>query len=350
MHYLHSGNSLQNRSVANGSEEILQRLVPLALVAVILVAACTSADSEGPLVIYSGRSEDLVQPLIDQFENTTGIGVEVRYADSTELAATLLQEGEDTEADVFFAQDPASLGSISEMMSELPEEILEKVDSRFADRDGHWVGTSGRVRTFIYNTSTPIDLPQTIDDVTDPRWAGEVGVAPTNGSFLAFVSAMILERGESATLEWLEALAANDPQDYPKNSPIVAAADVGEIQGGLVNHYYLFRLRAEGEGNDSENWFIPAGDVGTLVMPAGAGIIDGTDMPEAAREFVEFLLSEEAQEYFTKETFEFPLIDGVASAEGVPAIDEITAPDIDLSKLHEVLPDATRLVSEAGLV
>lgn len=329
----------------------MKRLIPLATLGMLLLlTACGTADSEGPLIVYSGRSEDLVQPLIDEFETSTGIEVEVRYGDSTELAATLLQEGEDSEADVFFAQDPASLGSIAEMMSTLPEETLSKVDPRFADRDGRWVGTSGRVRTFIYNTSTTIDLPQTIDEVTDPRWANQVGVAPTNGSFLAFVSAMILERGEVATLEWLEALAANNPQDFPKNSPIVAAADAGEIEGGLVNHYYLLRLRAEGGGGDAENWFIPAGDVGTLVMPAGAGIMSGTDRPEAAQDFVDFLLSQGGQEYFATETFEFPLIDGVPSAEGVPAIDEISAPDIDLSGLYEVLPDATRLVSEAGLV
>lgn len=328
----------------------MKRFVPIALVGALMLTSCNSVDSEGPLIIYSGRSEDLVQPLIDQFETTTGIAVEVRYADSTELAATLLQEGEGTEADVFFAQDPASLGSVNEMMSQLPEGVLSQVDARFADRDGNWVGTSGRVRTFIYNKSTSIDLPQTIDEVTDPIWAGQVGVAPTNGSFLAFVSAMILERGETATLEWLEALAANNPQDYPSNTPIVAAAEAGEVEGGLVNHYYLLRLRAEGDGENAENWFIPAGDVGTLVMPAGAGIIEGTDMPEAAQEFVEFLLSEDAQEYFATETFEFPLIEGVAPAEGVPRIEDINAPDVDLSRLHEVLPDATRLVSEAGLV
>jgi len=314
------------------------------------ITACGSGGSGDLLIVYSGRSEELVQPLIDQFTESTGIEVEVRYAGSTDLAATLLQEGDSTEADVFFAQDPASLGSVAGLLSELPQSVLDSVDPRFADRNGRWVGTSGRVRTFIYNTDTSVELPQTIDDVTDPSWFGEVGVAPTNGSFLAFVSAMILERGEDATLEWLKALAANDPQDYPKNTPIVAAADAGEIEGGLVNHYYLLRLRAEGEGNDSENWFIPAGDVGTLVMPAGVGILSGTDVPESARQFVEFLLSEAAQTYFANETFEFPLIPEVQPSGGLPALEDLNTPDIDLSQLADVLDDATRLVSEAGLV
>ncbi len=328
----------------------MKRLVILAAAGALIVTACGSGGTDSPLIIYSGRSEELVQPLIDHFTESTDIDVEVRYAGSTDLAATLLQEGDSTDADVFFAQDPASLGSVASLLARLPQSVLDAVDPKFADRNGQWVGTSGRVRTFVYNTDTSLELPQTIDDVTDPRWFGEVGVAPTNGSFLAFVSAMILERGEDATLRWLQSLAANDPQDYPKNSPIVLATDSGEIDGGLVNHYYLLRLRAEGEGNNSENWFIPAGDVGTLVMPAGAGILSGTDMPEAARQFVEFLLSEEAQTYFAAETFEFPLIPGVQPAEGLPALEDLSTPDIDLSELADVLDDATRLVSEAGLV
>jgi iron(III) transport system substrate-binding protein len=320
-------------------------------IALVLISACAPAgDTEGRLVVYSGRGEELVQPLIDDFIEETGIEVEVRYGESPELAATLLQEGEDTEVDVFFAQDPASLGSVSEMLSTLPAEITDRVDSKFADRERRWVGTSGRVRTFIYNTGTDIELPQTIDDVVDPRWSGDLGVAPTNGSFLAFVAAMISERGEEATLSWLTALAENDPTDFPGNSPIVAAVDAGEIGAGLVNHYYLHRLRAEGAGEDAENWFIPSGDVGALVMPAGVGIVEGTDKPDAARQFVEFLLSTEAQEYFATETFEFPLIDGVSPAAGLPALDEIASPDIDLSGLADLLDDATRLVSEAGLV
>ena len=321
------------------------------LASAFVITACTSpSEGAGPLIVYSGRSEELIQPLIDDFEETTGIEVEVRYAGSIELAATLIAEGETTDADVFFAQDPASLGAVSDLMRELPSDILDRVDPKFRDRDGRWVGTSGRVRTFVYNTGTDLALPQTIDDVTDPIWAGQLGIAPTNGSFLAFVSAMILERGDDLTLEWLNRLAANNPVDYPKNSPIVAATDGGEIGGGLVNHYYLLRLRAEGAGDHAENWFIPAGDVGTLVMPAGAGIIAGTDKSDAAQQFVGFLLSTEAQEFFASETFEFPLVEDINPREGLPVLSEINTPDIDLSELADVLDRATRLVAEAGLV
>jgi iron(III) transport system substrate-binding protein len=330
----------------------MKRLVALLAAGALVLSACGSdeGDAEGPLVVYSGRSEELVQPLFDEFTEETGIEVEVRYGGSTELAATLIAEGETTEADVFFAQDPASLGSVKDLLAELDSDVLDLVDPRFSDVDGKWVGASGRVRVFVHDADTTNTLPQTIDDVVDnPEWAGDLGVAPTNGSFLAFVAAMVIERGEDATFDWLERLAAAQPTSYEANSPIVAAVDAGEIGSGLVNHYYLLRALDEGAGQGAENWFIPAGDVGTLVMPAGAGIIEGSDKPEAAAQFVEFLLSDFAQEYFVTETNEFSLT-GSATDPDLPSLDEINAPDIDLSRLAETLDIATRLVSEAGLV
>jgi iron(III) transport system substrate-binding protein len=206
------------------------------------------------------------------------------------------------------------------------------------------------VRVVVHNTGSDVPLPQTIDDTVSPDWAGQLGVAPTNGSFLAFISAMILERGEDGTRQWLEALAANDPVEFDGNAPIVEATDNGELAGGLVNHYYLLRLRAEGAGQSSENWFIPAGDVGSLVMPAGAAITAGASNPEGAQQFVDFLLEEGAQTYFATETFEYPLLEGVDAPAGAPALAEINSPDIDLSELAGVLDLATQLVAEAGLV
>ena len=326
--------------------------LPAVLLAVLLVGACgdEAGSDEGPLVVYSGRSEELVAPLIEDFESSTGEVVEVRYGDSGELAATLLAEGAETEADVFFAQDPASLGAVADLMTELPESTLDLVDAKYQDEGGRWVGASGRVRVVVHNTGSDVPLPQTIDEVTGPEWAAQLGVAPTNGSFLAFVSAMILERGEVGTRQWLEALAANDPVEFDGNAPIVEATDNGELAGGLVNHYYLLRLRAEGAGENSENWFIPAGDVGSLVMPAGVAITADTTNPQGAQQFVDFLLAEEAQSYFATETYEYPLIEGVAPPEGAPALTEINSADIDLSELAGVLDLATSLVAEAGLV
>jgi iron(III) transport system substrate-binding protein len=314
-------------------------------------ASDTSTDAS-QLVVYSGRSEELIGPLLDRFTEETGIEVSVRYGGSTELATTLLQEGEATDADVFFAQDPASLGAAAPLMAELDESILSRVPDRFSDADGRWVGTSGRARVVVYDTNDvdAAELPNSLDELVDPRWSGRMAVAPTNGSFLAFVAAMIVEQGEDYTLDWLERLAENQPVDYPGNSPIVAAVDAREVDLGLVNHYYLLRLQAEGGGAETANHFPSSGDASSLVMPAGVSILAGSDQAGAAQAFVEFLLSESSQEYFATETFEFPLVPGIAIPDGLPDIDEIATPDIDLSDLADQLERATDLVTEAGLL
>ena len=319
-----------------------------------LLAAACSGDAES-ITVYSGRSEALVAPLIQQFEDTTGISVEVRYADSAELAATILEEGQNSPADVFFAQDPASLGAVAqaELFATLGDLVgLDQVDERFRDPLDRWVGVSGRARVVVYDTTKvdPADLPTTEDAFTDPEWSGRIAVAPTNGSFLAFVAAKILLEGEAATLAWLEGLAANAAPTYPNNSTIVAAVDSGEVDAGLVNHYYLFRRLAEEGTVLAANHFLSGQSAGSLVMPAGAGVLDSSDSPALAAQFIEFLLSADAQQYFATETFEYPLVNGVAADRSLPPLDSIQTPNLDLSRLAEVLDRATDLVAEAGLL
>lgn len=329
------------------------RFFVLVTVLSVLLAGCSGTSDDSPLVVYSGRTEDLVGPLIDQFESESGIEVDIRYGDSTELAATIRLEGDATPADVFLAQDPASLGAVAlaDAFTELPSDLVDIVPTRFSDPERRWVGISGRARVVVVNPEALGDtpLPESIWDLTDPQYAG-LGIAPTNGSFLAFVAAMILEDGEARTLEWLEGIAANQPTDYPKNSPIVEAVDSGEIAVGLVNHYYLLRLRAEQGSVVAINHFLTAGDAGSLVMPSGAGILAQSNRPDDAEAFIRFMLGETAQQHFATETFEYPLLDGVAPDPSLTPLDDLITPDIDLSRLAEVLDRATELVTEAGLI
>jgi iron(III) transport system substrate-binding protein len=330
-------------------------ITALALLALASAAvACGGGDDT--LTVYSGRSEDLVAPLIERFEQDTGIDVSVRYGDSGELAATLLEEGENSPADVFFAQDPASLGSVAvdDLFTALPGDLVGLVATRFSDPDGLWVGVSGRARVVVYDTTKldPEALPVTEEGFADSVWRGRVAIAPTNGSFLAFVAAKILLDGEAATLKWLEAMADNSAPRYPKNSVIVAAVDDGEVEAGLVNHYYLFRRIAE-EGADNvvaANHFLTGGGAASLVMPAGVGILASSSRQSTAEEFVRFLLTVDSQQYFAQETFEYPLLGGVAAHEALPSLDSIATPDFDLSDLATVLGRATDLVDEAGLL
>ncbi len=324
----------------------MQRAVHWIAAAALVASACAS--DGGELTVYSGRSEDLVGPLIADFEEATGIEVTVRYAGSTELAATLLEEGDRTPADVFFAQDPASLGAVADLFAPLPADVVGAAREGFSDSERRWVGVSGRVRVIV--TGDGVDGVDTVDDLTAPEWRGRLGIAPSNGSFLAFVAAMLLTDGEEATRAWLEAIAANDPQKYANNSSIVDAVIRGEVDAGLVNHYYLLRAIAEQGDVPAANHFLTPGDPGALVMPAGAGILASSDDPEAAARFIEYLLSADAQRYFAEETFEYPLRDGVSPAPGLPALAEIAGPGIDLSGLATTLDRATELVADAGLL
>ena len=315
-------------------------------------AAGTTAEGGGTLTVYSGREEELVGPLFERFEEETGIDVEVRYGDSAELAATIAEEGDNSPADVFFAQDPGSLGSVEDQLAELPEAILDRVDERFRDGDGRWVGTSGRARVIAYNTDelTEEEVPDSVFDLVDERWKGQVGIAPTNASFQAFVTAMRLSAGEDETREWLEGLQANGAKTYEKNTPIVEAVAAGEIELGLVNHYYLYLVKEESPDAAVANKFLPGDDPGALVSVAGAAVLDGADDAGNAERFVEFLLSDEGQRFYTEEAeeAEIPLVEGIEPREGVPALDDLQGPDVQLDEFGDELEETLELLNETG--
>jgi iron(III) transport system substrate-binding protein len=334
----------------------MKKLFGLVL-AVLALAGCGGNDdgASDSLTVYSGREEELVAPLFERFEQETGINVEVRYADSAELAATIAEEGGNSPADVFFAQDPGSLGSVESQLEELPEDVLNRVDERFRDDQGRWVGTSGRARVIVYNTDelTEDEVPDSVFDLTDPKWKGKIGIAPTNASFQAFVTAMRLDAGEERTRQWLEELKANDPKFYEKNTPVVEATASGEIELGLVNHYYLYLVKEElGADAPIANKYLPGHDPGALVSVAGAGILASAEHADAAERFVEFLLADPQQRFYTDEAeeAEIPLVAGIDPKEGVPTLDELSGrgPSVDLSSFGAELERTLELLNETG--
>jgi iron(III) transport system substrate-binding protein len=332
----------------------------LVLVSALALAltACGGDDGGGSdggtLTVYSGREEELVAPLLQRFEEESGINLEVRYADSAELAATIAEEGGNSPADVFFAQDPGSLGAVAEegLLAELPDEALERVDERYRDPDGRWVGTSGRVRVIAYNTDelSEDEVPDSVLDLTDPKWKGKIGFPPTNASFQAFVTALRLSTGEEQAREWLEGIKANDPKLYERNTPVVEAVAAGEIQVGLVNHYYLYLVKEESPDAPVANHFLSGDDPGALVSVAGVGIVEATDDEDEARELVDYLLSEAGQRFYVDEAeeAEYPLIDGVEPKEGLPALEDIRGPDLDLAQFGPELEKTLELLNEVG--
>ena len=323
----------------------------LAAVSVVGLAGCAPSDSDGDFVVYVGRSETLVQPLIDQYVAESGIEVQVRYAGSAELAAQILEEGNNSPADVFFAQDAGALGAVSKagFLRELDADLLNLIAPEYRAADGTWTGVSGRVRVFNYNTDqvSEAELPSSVLDLAGPEWRGRVGIAPTNSSFQAFVTALAKVEGEAVASQWLAAMKENGVI-YEKNSAILEAVESGQVDAGLINHYYWYARGNEVgfENLNSEIAAFESQDVGNLRNVAGVGIL--SEDPRA-KDFVEFLLSETAQQYFVSETSEYPLIDGVELPAGVTPLDEIPAPEFDLNDL-EALEETLQLIRAAGLI
>ena len=313
------------------------------IVSLLALIAAAAAAAE-PLVVYSGRSESLIGPAIERFEAESGVEVKVRYGGTAELAALLLEEGSRTPADVYIAQDAGALGALAEAgrLRSLPGELTGLVDPAFRSPEGVWVGVTGRARTIVYNTNalTETDVPTSVFELTKPEWKNRVAWAPANGSFQSFVSAMRVTHGDDRTREWLLGMIANGATDYPKNSAIVRAVGAGEIDLGLVNHYYLMRFLAEDPGFPAQNAFPSAGDPGALVNVAGAGVLRSAKRDAAtlenAHSLIASLLSEEAQEDFAARTFEYPLVAGIAPPEGLRPLDQLEPPAIDLSDLSDL--------------
>ena len=293
----------------------------------------------GSLTIYSAREETLVGPIIQQFEDATGIEVGVKYGSNSGLAATIQEEGANSPADVFFATDPGLLGSMSDLFTVLPSGILDRVDPEFRSREDKWVGISGRARVVVYNPNviSADELPDSILDFADAKWNGRIGWPPTNGSFQAFVTALRTTLGEDAARDWLEGIQANNPRVYPKNTPIVDAVSRGEVDVGFVNHYYLYRFLAEhGEEFQARNYHPKNGDIGAMMLVNGAAILSTAENAKEAERFLGFMLSLAAQQYFASQTFEYPLIEGVRTHRLLTPLSEIAVPDVDLSQLDDV--------------
>ena len=314
-----------------------------------------TADLAGTEVtVYSGRSEELVKPLLEQFEKETGVKVNVKYGESPELASLLTTEGANSPADVFFAQDAGSLGLVSEagLFEKQPNGTLELVPEQFRAANGDWIGTSGRARVIVYNTTdlSADEVPDSVFGLTEPKWKGKIGVAPSNASFQAFVAAMVNEIGAEKTEAWLEGLKANDPKIYAKNGQIVEGVANGEVQLGLVNHYYLLQQRKEQGDVPAENKYLAVDDPGSLVNVAGVGVLKTAKNKAAAEAFVSYLLSTQGQEAVVAGTSEYPVVEGVAGPEGVPALGDVSGIEVDLSALGPTQTEAVDLIKQAGLL
>mgnify|MGYP002630057028 CR=1 FL=1 len=343
------------------------RITATLTVAVLALAACsggqsatsgspgTSAGSAESLTVYSGRSEERIAPLFARFTEETGIQVAARYGDSAELAAQLVEEGGASPAAIFFSPDAGALGAVDAagLLAPLPAGAADAVPPAYRAPNGHWTGVTGRVRVIAYDGEqlAAAEVPTSVFDLTDPAWKDQVGIAPTNASFQSFVTAMRLTTGDTATKAWLKGLVANGVKKYEKNGLILDAVDTGQIKLGLINHYYWYVKAAEvgAENMRAQVAFTAPEDPGTLVNVAAVGILSGAAENSAAQQFVSWLLSTPAQQWFVENTYEYALVQGVAQAEGLPALDSLRGPDVPLAELAD-LPGTLMILQDVGLL
>ncbi|WP_435075002.1 extracellular solute-binding protein [Halorubrum sp. HHNYT27] len=306
-------------------------------------------DLSGELTVYSGRGEFLVGELVEYIDDLyDDFDLTVRYAGSTDHVNAIVNEGEGSPADVFYSVNAGALGALANegRTQALPAEITDMVREEF--RTEQWIGTSGRARTVPYNTDefSGDDLPDDIMAYPE-EFAGSLGWAPSYGSCQAFITAMRLIEGPDATLDWLEAVVDSGISSYADEFAACQAIADGEIDAAFTNHYYIQRV-LDGNPDASIGTAFTSGDAGAVFNVAGAAVVDTAADATLAQNFVRHLLSAEAQDYFARTTFEYPLIPEVEPIGDLPTIDELDVPDIDLTQLSDLEPTID-LMREAGV-
>ena len=324
-----------------------RRFVVAALaVSAALVAGCGGGDDK--LTMYSGRVPALIDPAIAIYEKQ-GKDVKVRTGDSPTLAATLVEEGKNSRADLFYSQDAGSLDAIEKAgnLEKLPQDILDLVPARFRSTTGRWVGVTARSRIIAYGPKVKAsELPDSPLELADPKWRGRVGWAPTNASLQGYITALRLVRGEDVARRWLKGMVDNKTEVFDSNVPVRDAIAKGEIDLGLINHYYVAEALAKDPDYPVKVHF-PTKDLGSLVNVSGVGVLASGKHKADAIEFVRTMLGKQAQEYFADSSKEYPLLAGVQPSKELTPLDEIPSPDIDLANLGD-LKGTLELMRETG--
>ena len=308
-------------------------------------------EAEG-ITLYSGRIPAAIGPAVDMYEAKEDLDVQVRFAETADLAATLVEEGDASPADVFFAQEPGAIAAVAEagLLTELPRDIVESVPPRFRDPEGRWIGVTGRARIVAYNRDVvkEAELPPSPFGLTDPKWKGRVGWSPASSSMQEYVTALRAKYGDKRTGQWLEEMVDNGAVAFPDNVAIRDAIAGGEIDVGLINHYYVAQAIAEGGSDYPVAPYFPPGGLGSLMLLTSVGVLESSDRKEEAFDFVRSLLGDESQAFFTSSSKEYPLARGAEADPSLSVpIDEIPVSDNDLVDLKE-LQATIDLMKESG--
>jgi iron(III) transport system substrate-binding protein len=316
--------------------------------------ACSGSQNSDELLIYNAQHESLTKEWIDAFTKETGIKATYRQGGDTELGNQLVAEGNGSPADVFLTENSPAMAAVERagLFTDLEPDTLEQVPPQYRPPSGKWTGVAARSTVFVYNTTRlqPDRLPKSLLDLQRPEWKGRWGAPPTKADFQAIVSALLQLKGEPATAQWLAAMKANATL-YSDNIATLNAVNAGEVDGGVIYHYYWFRDQSktkEMSGNTALHYFKNE-DPGAFVSLSGGGVLASTDKKDQAQQFIRFITGTTGQEVLRKGTsFEYPVASDVPANAVLPPLVSLQAPTVNPSALNA--QQVTELMTKAGLL
>ena len=333
--------------------------IPSLLKKALLVTALLSAgqayaaDSVG-IVVYNAQHESLTKSWVEGFTEETGIPVTLRNGDDTEMGNQLVQEGAESPADVFLTENSPAMVLVDNagLFAPVDAATLEQVDNAYRPAHGKWVGIAARSTVFVYNPSklAEADLPKSIMDLAEPNWKGRWAASPGGADFQAIVAAILEQKGEAATLQWLKAMK-NNFTAYRGNSSVLKAVNAGQIDSGVIYHYYAFVDQAK-TGENSKNTalhYFKNKDPGAFVSISGGGVLDSSKHKEQAQAFLKYITGKDGQAVLKNgKSFEYAVGKNAESNPKLMPLQQLDAPKVDASKLDS--KKAVELMTQAGLL
>ncbi len=313
-----------------------------------------AADNNEGIVVYNAQHENLVKSWVDGFTKETGIKVTLRNGDDSELGNQLVQEGSASPADVFLTENSPSMVLVdnAKLFAPLDAETLKQVPAEYRPAHGRWIGIAARSTVFVYNPKklSEQQLPKSLMDLAKPEWKGRWAASPSGADFQAIVSAMLALKGEQATLEWLKAMKANFVA-YKGNSTVMKAVNAGQIDGGVIYHYYRFVDQSK-TGENSKNtqlYYFKHQDPGAFVSLSGGGVLASSKHKAQAQAFIKYITGKEGQESLrTNNAFEYAVGVNAASNPKLVPLNELDAPKVEPSTLNS--KKVIELMTQAGLL
>ena len=321
----------------------LLRGLTLTLLGLTLLSPTAYSADKVSLTLYNGQHKEVGDDLAAAFEAKTGIHVNVRKGSSNQLASQIMEEGERSPADVFYAEESPPLNSLGEQgfLAKADDSTLQALPKEYVAANGTWIGVTARTRVVAFNPKkiSEDQLPKSVLDFADPQWQGKIGFVPTSGAFQEQAVAIIKLHGRDAAEEWLTGLRAFG-KTYTNNMVALKAVENGEVAAVLVNNYYWFALQREKGQLDSKLHYFTDGDAGGLITVSSAGVIKASKHPKEAQQLLAYMASEEGQRVITNTTAEYPMRKGMVSERGLKPFEELQPPKVtpaDLGNAEEAL-------------